>query len=394
MSDSFKFNGSDQSVVPVALLIDPFMSSNETRVWSILRSICQTGGQGHFIAGSTYTLPKLAALSRQTYINSCDLLTILRWITVTTETDETGFITGKTFQLNDYPQTVRTYKSIDRFDEYKIVLERYCESSNRKIKTIAQAVYDSLNDHEPSSLESTVMINRCVRDYLNTDHIDKKRGWMAGIPDGMYPISSKRIPETLGKINKRKSTKANPDGSLNIRPPEGPVVQKLDHGSLNIRPPDNEGSLNIRPLQNQQLTGSLAGARDVVSSCFIKTSTNKEINKILKVLEAHQKGNRFSEKQSEQIFKVIQDLDTEAAIDIIDEVAGRVIDLSSKGDQLNNPAGYAFRLKAKLDEGEFVPSLNEEGKEARRNEQQMQAHEAYLEAEHKKRMQQVMEDKS
>ena len=365
-NDQLVLIGDHHESIPVLLVADPDLSSNDKILWQVLRISIQRN-QGHITMPAQSDMATMMGITKKTVIASLNTLRVTRWLSVQHQFDEAGRQIRNIYAIHTRPASLSDAIALD--DHYPVLLSKCASEGQGRTSHLAAQALNDLHMNSPFSP------SRLLADQDEYDAALKAYGKAA-------PISSEvRHPVSFfGRTRVRFGTNAVPaDFRKNAtNPPNceiGHTVANLDSGGktakngvntrgVKITPLINTGGVKITPPQNgvnirgvkitplENTGGVKITPRSSSNYKKITTTTDTEIN--IDTNEELYKGLlTLSEKEKRSLWIYLEKIPAIERQAFWDEFTGTVVRRAETAFPILNNVTYFRGMVQKWQNGEF-----------------------------------------
>ncbi|MCY3769562.1 MAG: hypothetical protein OXG56_09385, partial [Gammaproteobacteria bacterium] len=120
-NDQLVLIGDYHESIPVLLIADPDLSSNDKILWQVLRISIQRN-QGHISMPAQNDMATIMGVTKKTVIASMNTLRVTRWLSVQHQFDEAGRQTRNIYAIHTRPASISDAVALD--DQYPVLLNK------------------------------------------------------------------------------------------------------------------------------------------------------------------------------------------------------------------------------------------------------------------------------
>ncbi len=358
-NDQLVLIGDHHESIPVLLVADPDLSSNDKILWQVLRISIQRN-QGHITMPAQSDMATMMGITKKTVIASLNTLRVTRWLSVQHQFDEAGRQIRNIYAIHTRPASLSDAIALD--DHYPVLLRKCANEGQGRTSHLAEQALNDLHTNSPFSP------SRLLADQDEYDAALEAYGKAA-------PISSEvRHPVSFfGRTRVRFGTNAVPaDFRKNAtNPPNceiGHTVASLDSGGKTAKNGVNTRGVKITPHKNPKNGANIRGVKitplentgGVIftprsSSNYKKittTTTDTEIN--IDTNEELYKGLlTLSEKEKRSLWIYLEKIPAIERQAFWDEFTGTVVRKTETAFPILNKVTYFRGMVKKWQNGEF-----------------------------------------
>lgn len=259
-NDQLVLIGDHHESIPVLLITDPDLSSNDKILWQVLRtSIQRTPGQ---IAMPSYDdIAAIMGITRKTIIASMSSLRITRWLSVQHQFDETGRQTRNIYAIHSRPASISDAVALD--SKYPDLLQKCAGEEQGRVRHLAGQALHDMGSRQP------LLPSRLLADQDEYDAALKAHGQ---VTQNTQKSESRRKTPIFGRTPIRFSLESVPSKPLESG--VGPSEATLDIGQIPAKNPKNRvgptgatpniGQISGKNCQKQAgLTGATPADADI-----------------------------------------------------------------------------------------------------------------------------------
>ena len=357
-NDQLVLIGDHHESIPVLLVADPDLSSNDKILWQVLRISIQRN-QGHITMPAQSDMATMMGITKKTVIASLNTLRVTRWLSVQHQFDEAGRQIRNIYAIHTRPASLSDAIALD--DHYPALLSKCASEGQGRTSHLAEQALNDLHTNSPFSP------SRLLADQDEYDAALEAYGKAA-------PISSEvRHPVSFfGRTRVRFGTNAVPaDFRKNATDPPnceiGHTVASLDSGGKTAKNGVNTRGVKITPLEN---TGGVIFTPRSSSNYkkITTTTTDTEIN--IDTNEELYKGLlTLSEKEKRSLSIYLEKIPAAERQAFWDEFTGTVVRRTETAFPILNKVTYFRGMVKKWQNGEFNYTGASDGVAERRGNQ-------------------------
>ena len=335
--------------IPVLLIQDPDLSSNDKVVWQVLRVSVQLSQEGVLMPAQA-DIARTMNITKKTVITSITALRITRWLSVQRQYDDVGRQLRNIYAIHARPANFEDACDIDR--DYISLLEKSTIDDQVRIQALARQALSDLGTYpsmthsrlQADHAEYTDSVNQYVREQfeLEATPLFGRTPIRFGEPDvENVDFSTENVENTRGvKITPLVNT-----SSVKNTPPENARGVKntplINTGSVNNTPHADTGGVIFTPPSSSNIKNTTT------------TNTNTNTNNEKIKFEDNNDILKLTDQERLTLFSHLERLPYEDRQVMWDEFTEVVMKKRKSGTAILNPVTYFMAMITRYHKGEF-----------------------------------------